>query len=181
MDSAFNLPDDGEGYMHWYGNDPYYFDDWGCLEMISMIEAAGRYWYWVKPQGRADFCALDISKGDFSTGEFGGYWSDHYCHRNGCDLDVRYQRKDGKNLPLDMDTAIDQLDKPNSLTLLRAFSDAQPLHCIIVDYRWIDLECTREPCPEYIILDGGPNTDHSDHIHIGIAQPPCPDKRGRDR
>ena len=46
----------------------------------------------------------DLSWGDTTTRTFGGRWpgGDHSWHRNGLEVDIRYIRNDGEELPLDI-------------------------------------------------------------------------------
>ena len=106
-----NLPDRGTGYMHFRGTDGLDSDDWGTLALINCIEATGRA---LAPDG------ITIGVGDLSR-RGGGRFLPHTNHQNGLDVELRYVRKDRKDLPLDLRFQLDDYDKAATEKMFRAF------------------------------------------------------------
>ena len=62
---------------------------------------------------------LDLSKQD------GGAWyPDHICHQNGCEVDVRYIRNDGQEIPLNIKTDSLHYDIDKTVVLINSLINA---------------------------------------------------------
>jgi len=149
------LPEEGIGYRHFYGADPFpNSDNWGTLQFIKIIEQVGREWNLKHPEGPR------ISINDLSKRQ-GGYFG-HTSHRNGQDADLRYIRSDGSEGPFSFDVdPIADYNQTLSRELVLLFCKAGII-LIYVDGRAnVDHP---DPAGCQIEAIGG----HSDHFHIGI-------------
>lgn len=165
IDSAMNLVNQGLGYYHYLGTDPMDTDDWGTLELINMIEMAGRDW-------RSDNYSPprigvgDLSRGNLATLTFGGNW-DHNCHQNGLEADFRYVRNDGQDLPLNL-AGPDSIhyDGVATVTLMNDYLDEYgDITLIILDTLYSGITGP----------DVHHDTSHRDHFHVRIEDPDGPD------
>ncbi len=161
LEKPYNIVDQGTGYYRY--NTEADTDDWGTLELIYMIEAAGREWH-SHNMNAAKFGINDLSYGDLSTMTFGGPWpnSDHWSHQNGLDVDVRYVRKDGNPIGLNIEDNPQDYDTAATSTLFNRFIRNGRVDIIIADtanlgnISWSG-----------IIHDD----DHDDHFHLRIIDP----------
>jgi hypothetical protein len=114
IEDALNMVNQGTGYYHYNPEKRSVdHDDWGTLALINMIEAAGRTWSdhnCVPPRINVG----DLSWGDTSTLEFGGYFYPHICHQNGLEVDIRYVRNDGQDESLNVRTQPSLYDLPGT-------------------------------------------------------------------
>jgi len=134
--------------------------------LLNMIEAGGRMWYsnhHIPPRVGVG----DLSWGDVSTQSFGGEWpgGDHACHQNGLEVDFRYVRSDGQEIPLNI-AGPDSLYYSNTETAaLMTYLLAN--ETVIVIY--IDTAHAYLTDDGAGILQHWPG--HSDHFHVRIEDP----------
>jgi hypothetical protein len=163
IDCAINLVDTYPGYCHYLSTDNVDTDDWGVLTMINMIEGAGRDWYNAgEPPPLIN--VGDISTGNPSTQQFGGYWIGHSWHQNGLDLDVRYCRKDGANSRLNIADTPQEYDMDGTIRLMNTLFDNSDFKLIVVSpYCGLIFEGIE------VRIDTLNN--HNDHFHAQIEDP----------
>jgi hypothetical protein len=91
------LPEEGIGYRHFYGLDPYpNSDNWGTLRMLQIIEAVGREWNLINKEGpRISIGDISFQNGGQMCWGPGGGPPCHDWHQMGRDADLRYMRDDG--------------------------------------------------------------------------------------
>lgn len=160
--NALNLVNSGTGYWHNPGEDAIDTDDWGVLALINMIEGAGRRWY-ANGQTPPRLTVNDLSRGDASTQQFGGYFGpDHSCHQNGLEVDVRYVRKDDQEAGLNIAGA----DSAQYDTIATCILISYLLTNADVDSIFIDTIHAGMTCPVFRHA-----SDHSDHFHVRILDP----------
>ncbi|MCJ7507657.1 MAG: penicillin-insensitive murein endopeptidase [candidate division Zixibacteria bacterium] len=163
IEKAFNLPDQGTGYYHYYGTDMTDEDDWGVLTMINMVEGAGRAWYddhYTPPR----IGVGDISWGNAFTQQFGGPWPpDHISHQDGLDVDIRYVRNDGSDTTLNLYTQPTLYDKNATFQLMKFLANNGKVTKIIVS------QYARIVDGGIVIVDS--TAEHDNHFHIRIEDP----------
>lgn len=154
LQGGINLPDRGLGYAHNYGTDGVDEDDWGTAGAISCIESVGRLW-----EGTGVKVGInDISK----LG--GGRFSGHSSHQIGLDIDVRYIRKDGENLPLDIASNPSAYDRASSRALIEDFVDNCDVQLIFVDLDNVGFDVDH-PDGNSALYDA---RGHSNHFHVRL-------------
>jgi len=183
---GLNLPEYNEGYYQYRpSSDPRWdgylgsmpdSNDWGTLAAINAIEATARAW--VDPVPTTNICSRYSSEyggtprsHQFDIGDIsklgGGPWlnSDgrtrHKSHQNGLDIDVRYPRKDGQNLPLDVRTDPAHYDTSSTADLMTCFINKSNVDLIFADSASIGIW-------------GGAlvnDTGHHTHFHVRIHHP----------
>ncbi|MBX2810985.1 MAG: penicillin-insensitive murein endopeptidase [Myxococcales bacterium] len=153
LSGALNLPDDGDGYVHFLGSDSADQDDWGSLQTLTCIEQVGR-------QLRENNLLLNV--GDISL-RGGGHFPPHASHQNGLDIDLRYIRKDRRSVPLDLRIEPQAYDADATKLVMDAFVKLCPVHIIFVDTDRIQFPIEDTP----IFHANG----HSNHAHIRLEAP----------
>jgi len=164
IENALNLPNVGTGYSHYIGSDTVDKDDWGTLDVVIMIEAGGRDWYNDNhPPPRIGIG--DLSHGDATSHQFGGQFPPHSCHENGLEVDIRYVRNDGAELPLNI-AGPDSLKYDISATadLMNYLIANGDVVLIYIDTAHAYLTDSGQD-----ILHHWPG--HSDHFHVRISDP----------
>ena len=158
LEKPYNIVDQGTGYYRY--NTEADTDDWGTLELINIIEAAGRAWH-AENMNVSLFAINDLSHGDLITLTFGGYFHPHTSHQNGLDVDVRYVRSDGDTGMLNIAEDPKDYDTAATSTLMNRFILNGRVEKILVDMDNIGFTG-----PLLRDADG-----HSDHFHIRIIDP----------
>lgn len=167
LDSAINLPDNGQGYTHYLGTDGAQADDWAVLATINAMEDASREW---GQDSAFSTCRLNsqwtptirAQIGDLSL-QMGGFWTDHDSHQNGLDADLRYLRDDAEG----------QLDLRDFPPNYDPYATVDLLSCLLLD-----------ASVQLILLDtalssistGGNqrllhDPDHYNHFHVRVFNP----------
>lgn len=123
LEGGVNLPDAGSGYRHFAGGDPRDADDWGTLDLVNCVEAVGRELAEV---------GLTVHVGDLSK-QAGGTFFPHKAHQIGREVDVRYARRDGQDLPLDLRLDGAEYDPLLTRDLFERFSRHCPVSVIFAD------------------------------------------------
>lgn len=155
---AVNLTDRGAGYRHNRGDDPVDGDDWGALSLVGCIEEVGRLW---EPTG------IEINVNDLSL-RSGSHFSPHRSHQNGLDADLRYVRRDGRSLPLDLRRDPDDYDPVATRELLSLFAERCDIEAIFVDLDSLGFDTlSAEGSGEVLVHQPG----HSNHFHLRVAPP----------
>lgn len=164
IDSAYNLTDQGTGYIH-YNPDGKDVDDWGTLDLINVIEAAARELGTSPPL---------IQVGDLSL-RHGGPFPGHGSHRNGLDVDIRYVRKDGKHTPLDIFTSPQDYDSAATMKMMGAIiTAAENTYNIDVVWIFVDLTSLKFVDSDLKSIVGFPGVwlndtpDHANHFHLRL-------------
>jgi len=164
IENALNMVNTGTGYYH-YNPEKIDRDDWGTLHLINMIEGTGRDWYNNRPPPRIG--VGDLSWGDQNTQQFGGYWSDHICHQNGLEVDIRYVRNDGLEVGLNLGTADSIYFYVGATVALLnyLFNNSNPDKIYVSSY-----------CRGKIVFTGidtvyDATGGHDDHFHLRIQDP----------
>jgi hypothetical protein len=153
LEGGINLPDEGEGYYHYYGSDPIDTDDWGTLALINIIEGGGRSWWEWHVTPRAGF-------GDMSL-QNGGNWPPHTSHQNGLDVDVRYVRNDGEEASINIATQQELYDSHATADLMNCLIQNGNIVVIYIDEEHANLENG--------VLQHWPG--HETHFHVRIEDP----------
>ena len=156
LDGGINLTDRGSGYVHAYGPDRVDSDDWGTLELINCLEAAGRH----AAGARRTLTVLDLSL------RRGGSFSPHRSHQNGLDADLRYLRKDRRAAPLDLRYAPGEYAERATLQLFRALVRECPVRVILVDLDRLGFDNGDLARPVLVHAPG-----HSNHFHLRLDKP----------
>lgn len=160
IENALNLMNEGTGYYHYRGPDAVDTDDWGVLDLINMIEGAGRDWdsdYRVPPR----IGVGDLSWGDQYTQQFGGPW-DHSCHQNGLEVDIRYVRNDGLDTSLNIAESDSVYYNPAATSfLMNRLIDHADIEVILYDS--VHAGILGWPLLHW--------PGHSDHFHVRIEDP----------
>jgi hypothetical protein len=110
-DNITTAIDDDDGFINYYGGDPYNYDHWATHDLQSCVISAAKIWYFDHVY---TFNERPMKVGDMSL-EFGGPFYrfgnstvlDHKTHQNGLDVDIRYQR-------FNSDQPIDIVADPNN-------------------------------------------------------------------
>ena len=152
ISGALNLPDKGDGYVHFLGTDASDKDDWGSLTLLTCIEQVGR---------RLKETGITLNVGDLSLRE-GGRFPPHASHQNGLDIDLRYVRRDRRSAPLDLRYQRKAYDAEATKKVITAFLALCPVRLVFMDVQRIgfDLEDNR------IFHARG----HSNHAHIRLDE-----------
>jgi murein endopeptidase len=159
------LPEEGIGYRHFYGLDPYpNSDNWGTLRMLQIIEAVGREWTLSHTEGPR------ISIGDISLqdGDSMWWWEDgqkkwHDTHQRGLDADVRYVRSGGSEANYTFPNA--GYSQALTMELLELFCKAG-IDKILVDAQ---AQVHQDPDPPGCSIDT--YAGHINHFHIHTDWP----------
>ncbi|MCH7575090.1 MAG: penicillin-insensitive murein endopeptidase [Candidatus Marinimicrobia bacterium] len=159
LEGGLNMPDAGEGYYHYYGPDTVveYFDDWGTLTLINMLEGGGR--------SSKDGGLARIGFGDLSL-KAGGDWQPHDSHQNGLDVDIRYLRKDGAEDRLDIGTNYDEYDVTGTVKMINLLIETQIPIALVYVHPNVGISARTEPLPQIIY-----RVDHYNHFHVRIIDP----------
>ena len=167
--SGMSLKDVDEGFIHHNGSDPVDADDWGTGHLLRLIEAAGREWGNAVPR---------MQPGDMSLKTGGQFCSGqpvvcHYYHRSGLDVDIRYVRDDGLEVPLDICTSPDDYHGGLTLDLMNAIlqsgngrNGAPRVDSIFLDMTASGISNVDPDNP--IVFD---KPGHCDHFHVMILDP----------
>ena len=156
LEGGINLTDAGRGYYHYYGSDPVDTDDWGTLALINMVEGGGRDWRERYPTPRSGI-------GDMSL-QNGGIWLPHSSHQNGLDVDIRYVRNDGQELPLNITDHPEDYDTLATVDLMNSLF--QNGDCVLI--------VVSEVCGiifEDIEVRYDTTNVHDNHFHLRIEDP----------
>jgi len=153
LEGGINLPDEGEGYYHFYGSDPVDFDDWGTLALINMTEGGGRSW-------NEEYSTFGGGFGDMSK-QNGDSFPPHKSHQNGRDVDIRYVRKDSTEAPLHIKDNPQDYDNNATAHLMNCLIANGEVTVIYIDtvYAHLKGDILRH-CAE-----------HQDHFHVRIEDP----------
>jgi hypothetical protein len=171
---GMNLRDTEEGYVHYNGQyDPVDSDDWGTGHLVRLIEAAGRDWGNSPPR---------MQPGDLSLRTGGQFCTEqpppappvcHYYHRSGLDVDIRYVRDDGQEIPLDICSSPGDYHGGLTLDLLNAIrrsgngrNGAPRVDSIFLDMTASHISNTDPDNP--IVFD---KPGHCNHFHVMILDP----------
>ncbi|MGB2716773.1 MAG: penicillin-insensitive murein endopeptidase [Vicinamibacterales bacterium] len=149
----------GPGYYHFLGTDPPNTDNWGgCETMIDLIEWVGEEWSATN--------TTRMGVGDISR-EGGDDFPPHDSHQNGLDVDVRYMRNDGNEIPLNVAQNPSAYDQSETIELLNIWMLSG-----MVDRVWVDKAAGINPLDfpgmTVIVDDTG---EHANHIHIRLRDP----------
>ena len=153
LEGGLNLPDRGSGYRHFLGTDRVDTDDWGTLPLLTCLEAVGR-----AVAGRN----ISMGVGDMSLRQ-GGAFPPHISHQNGRDVDLRYVRRDRRQVPLDLRFEPDAYDADATKAVFEAFFTHCNVDAIFVDIDRLDFTVSGQE--ERIIHVGG----HSNHYHVRLG------------
>ncbi len=151
-----NLTDRGTGYLHLRGGDRVDRDDWGTLELVNCLEAASRT---AHNLGR-ELGVLDMSL------RRGGHFPPHRNHQNGLDADVRYLRRDRRQVPLDLRTSPRQYDASATRQLMNAIVRHCDVRVIYVDLPRLGFGNRDLTKPVLVHASG-----HSNHFHLSLEKP----------
>ncbi len=164
IEKALNMVNYGTGYYHYNPEKrDVDHDDWGVLHLINMIEGAGRDWYDYYGATKPRIGVGDLSWGDAYYESFGGYWSDHVCHQNGLEVDMRYVRNDTFEVALNIaSTDSIYFDEEKTGKLIDFLIAHANVHYIYIDTLHTSIRRTG-----ITFHLGG----HSDHFHVKIVDP----------
>lgn len=154
---GINICDENTGYYHFYGTDPVDHDDWGTLDLIQCIEATGRRW-------DEDY-NFRFGFGDMSL-QNGGSFPPHASHQNGLDMDMRYIRTDGQQLPLDISTQSSLYDVEATVNLMNFLIQESS---ITVTDIFVDTNYAQIVNQTGNILQHA--SGHTNHFHVRIQDP----------
>ncbi len=158
LEKPYNMIDTAIGYYHYLPEDN--CDDWGTLELINMIEGAGRDWDAEYNDG-SSIGVGDLSYGDLEYLYFGGPFEPHGSHQNGLDVDMRYMRTDGARSGINIALCPDDYDNGKTQDLIDYLEANANINVIYVDMDHAFLS------GRYLEHMSG----HSDHIHVRIVDP----------
>ncbi len=153
LEGGLNLPDRGSGYRHYLGTDAVDTDDWGTLPTLVCLEAVGRE---VRGIG------VSVGVGDLSLRR-GGAFPPHISHQNGLDVDLRYVRRDRRQVPLDLRFQPEAYDLAATKAVFEAFFRVCNVDVIFVDIDRIGF--TVDGQEQRIVHVGG----HSNHFHVRLG------------
>ena len=122
--------------------------------MLNCLEAVGRA---LAPAN------LSMGVGDLSLRN-GGAFPPHSSHQNGLDVDLRYVRRDRRQVPLDLRFQPDEYDVDATKKVFRAFFDSCDVDVIFVDIDRIDF--TIEGQEQRLVHVNG----HSNHFHVRLKE-----------
>ena len=154
LPQGVNLPDVGEGFRHSPGTDPPDSDDWTTLAMAKCVKAVGAA---LRAEGR-ELGITDLSR------RGGGRFVPHKSHQNGLDADMRYQRVDKKNHPLDLKRNPELYDREATLALFRHFASRCPVDVLFVDLDRVGFDADEVPGVRLAHVAG-----HSNHFHLRLS------------
>lgn len=153
LGDGVNMPDRADGFRHFLGSDAVDTDDWATLAMVQCLEAVGQG---MAKRGR------EIGVTDLSRAR-GGRFAPHKSHQNGVDADMRYQRKDAKNWPLDLKRHIEEYDPAQTLAMFKLFAAHCPVEVVFADLDRIGFEPEQVPGLRLAHVNG-----HSNHLHLRL-------------
>ncbi|HEX9727410.1 MAG TPA: hypothetical protein VGA37_02760 [Gemmatimonadales bacterium] len=175
IDSAINVPNLGTMYVEYL--QPYdtpEMPDWGVRALINVIEGAGRRFE--IPLGFPGACRIltewnsmpRMQVGHLSLQAGGAFIVDnvqrHVSHQSGVDVDVRYLRTDGFELPLNL-AGPDSLkfDLNRTVDLMRCLmSDSR---VVLMYYDSAHTGIVNDPLSAGRLVD---LAGHSDHFHVRV-------------
>lgn len=164
LEGASRLPESGEGYYYFPSSDVMNTDNWACGDyVIKHIIDIGREWEGLR-ENRALIGVGDLSWHENSTieGAQGGKFPGHISHQNGLDVDLRYLRKDGDPLPLDLaGDGLSNYDREATQEVVDLFLEHGAE--LILAHRTSGLNGP----PQRLLL----KADHRDHFHVRFPLP----------